>query len=59
MPDLFEDHCWRDVVDPATLKIYEPYRQDTYIQGDVAGRRGQRRKADGHHVTELTALAGC
>ena len=31
MLDAFEDHCWRDVVDPDTLEVYRPYRRDTYI----------------------------
>ena len=31
MADAFEDHCWRDVVDPDTLEVYQPYRRDTTI----------------------------
>ena len=27
----FEDHCWKDVVSPDVLKIYEPYRRDVYV----------------------------
>ena len=29
--DPFEDHCWRDVVDAATLELYAHYRRDTYV----------------------------
>ena len=27
----FEDHCWKDVVDPDTLQIYQAYRRKTYV----------------------------
>lgn len=27
----FEDHCWRDIVPPEILKIYEPYHRDVYV----------------------------
>lgn len=27
----FEDHCWRDIVSPEILKIYEPYHRDVYV----------------------------
>ena len=27
----FEDHCWRDIVSDEILKVYEPYRRDTYV----------------------------
>lgn len=27
----FEDHCWKDIVSDEILKIYEPYRRETYI----------------------------
>ena len=27
----FEDHCWRDVVSPETLKVYEPYRREVFV----------------------------
>lgn len=27
----FEDHCWKDVVSPDVLRIYEPYRRDVYV----------------------------
>lgn len=27
----FEDHCWKDIVSPEVLKIYEPYRRDLHI----------------------------
>ena len=31
MPDSFEDHCWKDVVSPEILQIYQEYRRETYI----------------------------
>lgn len=31
MADAFEDHCWKDVVDPEILDIYRSYRRKTYI----------------------------
>ena len=27
----FEDHCWKDIVSPEILKIYEHYRRDVYV----------------------------
>lgn len=27
----FEDHCWRDVVSAEVLKVYEPYRRETFV----------------------------
>lgn len=30
-PDLFEDHCWKDVVPDDLIKIYEPYRRETFV----------------------------
>ncbi len=27
----FEDHCWKDIVSPKILKIYEHYRRDVYV----------------------------
>lgn len=27
----FEDHCWKDVIDADTLKVYECYRRDTFV----------------------------
>ena len=27
----FEDHCWKDVISPDVLRIYEPYRRDVYV----------------------------
>ena len=27
----FGDHCWKDIVPPEILKIYEPYRRDVYV----------------------------
>ena len=29
--EAFEDHCWKDIVSPEVLKIYEPYRRDLRI----------------------------
>jgi nicotinamidase-related amidase len=29
----FEDHCWRDVVSPEILRVYEPYRRKTGVKG--------------------------
>jgi len=31
MVDAFEDHCWKDIVDPEILEIYTPYKRKTYI----------------------------
>lgn len=31
MVEPFEDHCWKDVVDPEILEIYQDYRRDLYI----------------------------
>jgi nicotinamidase-related amidase len=27
----FEDHCWRDIVSPEILEVYQAYRRDTYV----------------------------
>jgi len=27
----FEDHCWKDVIDPETIDIYQAYRRRTYV----------------------------
>lgn len=27
----FEDHCWKDIVSPEILKVYEPYHRDVYV----------------------------
>lgn len=27
----FEDHCWKDVVDPADLELYEPYQRELFV----------------------------
>ena len=27
----FDDHCWKDIVSPEILKIYEHYRRDVYV----------------------------
>jgi maleamate amidohydrolase len=29
--DKFEDHCWRDVVPPADLKLYGKYARETFV----------------------------
>ena len=31
MIDRFEDHCWKDIVDPEILDIYRPYKRKTCI----------------------------
>ena len=31
MPDEFEDHCWKDLVDADTLEIYAAYRREVRI----------------------------
>lgn len=31
MVPSFEDHCWKDVVDPSVLEIYSAYERDLYI----------------------------
>lgn len=31
MTELFEDHCWQDIVSPDILRIYASYARDTYI----------------------------
>jgi maleamate amidohydrolase len=32
----FEDHCWKDVIDPDTLQIYQAYLRKTYIGDNPA-----------------------
>ena len=32
----FEDHCWKDVIGPEVLKIYEPYRRPLKISSRPA-----------------------
>lgn len=27
----FEDHCWKDIVSDEILRVYEPYRRETYV----------------------------
>jgi nicotinamidase-related amidase len=34
--DTFEDHCWKDVVPPEDLKLYETYVRDTFIGPNAA-----------------------
>jgi Isochorismate hydrolase len=31
----FEDHCWKGVMSEETLKVYEAYRRETVIKGNV------------------------
>ena len=31
MAQDFEDHCWRDIVPPEILKVYEAYRRETFV----------------------------
>lgn len=31
MAQGFEDHCWKDIVDPKTLDIYAAYERNTYV----------------------------
>ena len=30
-PDVFEEHCWKDVIPPEDLETYSPYARETYI----------------------------
>src|SRR5258705_1670332 len=32
----FEDHCWKDVIDPETLEIYQAYRRKVYVGDNPA-----------------------
>ena len=32
----FEDHCWKDVMPAADIKLYSPYARETFIGPDVA-----------------------
>ena len=32
----FEDHCWKDAIDPDTLQIYQAYRRKTYVGNNPA-----------------------
>ena len=29
--DVFEDHCWKDVISPEVFEVYKPYQRETYI----------------------------
>lgn len=31
----FEDHCWKGLVSEETLKVYEAYRRETVVKGNV------------------------
>ncbi len=32
----FEDHCWKDVIDPDTMQIYQAYRRKIYVGANPA-----------------------
>ena len=32
----FEDHCWKDMIDPDTMQIYQAYRRKTYVGDNPA-----------------------
>jgi nicotinamidase-related amidase len=32
----FEDHCWKDVIDPDTVAVYQAYRRKTYVGANPA-----------------------
>ena len=32
----FEDHCWKDIVDPDTIEIYRAYRRKTHVGDNPA-----------------------
>ena len=32
----FEDHCWKDVIDPDTIQIYQAYRRKIYVGDNPA-----------------------
>jgi maleamate amidohydrolase len=34
--ERFEDHCWKDVVPPEDIKLYETYVRETYIGPNAA-----------------------
>jgi len=36
MPRDFEDHCWKDVIDPETLQIYQAYRRKIFVGDNPA-----------------------
>ncbi|WP_167706807.1 isochorismatase family protein [Sphingobium fuliginis] len=31
MTDMFENHCWQDIIPPEIIELYRPYRRDLYI----------------------------
>lgn len=31
MNDTFEDHCWRDIIPPDVIELYQHYKRDLYI----------------------------
>ena len=37
--ERFEDHCWKDVVPPEDIKLYETYVRETYIGPNAAVAR--------------------
>jgi maleamate amidohydrolase len=36
MPNDFEDHCWKDVIDADTLRIYQAYHRKIYVGDNPA-----------------------
>jgi hypothetical protein len=36
MPRDFEDYCWKDVIDPETLQIYQAYRRKIFVGDNPA-----------------------
>ena len=34
--EAFEDHCWRDVIPAADMKLYSPYARETFVGPSVA-----------------------
>ena len=34
--EAFEDHCWKDVMSPADMKLYSPYARETFVGPSVA-----------------------
>jgi maleamate amidohydrolase len=60
--DKFEDHCWKDVIPDADIKLYAGWRRETFVgprpallaidlydlvYRDRRGRRASRRPANG------------
>ena len=34
--EAFEDHCWKDVISTADMKLYSPYARETFVGPSVA-----------------------